>query len=194
MRVRLLHLLVLAGLAATPASNAIQQPQLPVAICVVAPRVEPVEEADALGIVPVGRPRLVVVEPLLELRIERQRAPVWRLVGTPAQPIRTPLDWPTAPILPGELVLLQLRPESSPAEAFAHVHLVGAAPERMQATEALIQQLGTDPSAWLSAIDTALRQGDVPVAWSLLFSPRRPVGDPDLEALTQEVIRRGCGG
>lgn len=193
MRLRLVNLLVLAGLAATPASNAIQQPQLPVAVCVVAPRVEPVEEADALGIVPVARPRLVVVEPLLELRIARSRATTWRLVGSPGEPIRTPLDWPTAPILPGELVLLQLRPQDAPADAFAHVHLVGAATGRMESSRRLIEGLPASGPAWIGAIDTALRVGDVPLAWSLLFAPQAPA-DADLAALQEEVVRRGCGG
>ncbi|EDY38046.1 hypothetical protein CPCC7001_925 [Cyanobium sp. PCC 7001] len=193
MRLRLVNLLVLAGLAATPASNAIQQPQLPVAVCVVAPRVEPVEEADALGIVPVDRPRLVVVEPLLELRIARARATTWRLVGSPGEPIRTPLDWPTAPILPGELVLLQLRPQDAPVDAFAHVHLVGAATGRMESSRRLIEGLPGSGPAWISAIDTALRAGDVPLAWSLLFAPQAPA-DADLAALQEEVVRRGCGG
>jgi hypothetical protein len=193
MRVRLVNLLVLALLAATPASNAIQQPQLPVAVCVVAPRVEPVEEADALGVVPVGRPRLVVVEPLLELRIARARAATWRLAGSAAEPIRTPLDWPTAPILPGELVLLQLRPQDAPSDAFAHVHLVGAAAERMESAGRLIEGLQSTGAAWIGAIDTALRQGDVPLAWSLLFAPQAP-DDADLQALREEVVLRGCGG
>ena len=65
MHSRLITGLVLVGLAATPSSRALQQPELPVAVCVVAPRVEPVEMADALGVVPVSRPRLVLVEPLL---------------------------------------------------------------------------------------------------------------------------------
>jgi hypothetical protein len=193
MRLRLVNMLVLAGLVATPASNAIQQPQLPVAVCVVAPRVEPVEDADALGIVPVARPRLVLVEPLLELRIARSRTATWRLVGSPGEPILTPLDWPTAPILPGELVLLQLRPQDAPADAFAHVHLVGAAAGRMESARRLIEGLPASGPAWISAIDTALRAGDVPLAWSLLFAPQAPA-DADLEALQDEVVRRGCGG
>ena len=194
MHSRLITGLVLVGLAATPSSRALQQPELPVAVCVVAPRVEPVEMADALGVVPVSRPRLVLVEPLLELRIERPRADTWRLVGSPDQPIRTPLDWPTTPILPGEPVLLQLRPEDASAEAFAHVYLVGASASRMAESQRLIGQLSAEGQAadWLGAIDSALREGDVPLAWALLFAPQLP-DDDQLGALQQEVIRRGCG-
>ncbi|MFQ6539200.1 MULTISPECIES: hypothetical protein [Aphanothece] len=197
---RLTTLLLLAGLLVVPADAAgpspmlaIQQPEPPVAVCVVTPRVEPVEDADALGIVPVSRPRLIVVEPLLELRIARPGAATWILTGTREQPIRTPLDWPTSPIGPGELILLQLRPSEAPAEAFAHVHLVGASETRMATTERLIRQLARQASDWLAAIESALQAGDVPVAWSLLFAPEAPA-DPELEDLQVEVIRRGCGG
>jgi hypothetical protein len=195
---RLMTLLLLAGLVTVPASAAdpqlaIQQPEPPVAVCVVTPRVEPVEEADALGIVPVSRPRLIVVEPLLEMRIARPGATTWSLTGTRDQPIRTPLDWPTSPIGPGELILLQLRPSEAPADAFAHVHLVGASASRMAATQQLIRQLDRQGSTWLASIEAALQAGDVPVAWSLLFAPEAPP-DRDLEALQEEVIRRGCGG
>ena len=175
-----------------PPRQALQYPEAPVAVCVVTPRVEPVEAADALGLVPVPRPRLIVVEPLLELRIQRAGSPPWTLTGTVEEPIPIPLDWPTSPIAPEEVILLQLRPREAPAEAFAHVYLVGASASRMAATQALVQRLPPQGSFWLDAIETALTAGDVPVAWALLFSPQAPL-DSDLQALQQEVIRRGCG-
>lgn len=194
MHSRLMTGVVLVGLAATPSSRALQQPEQPVAVCVVAPRVEPVEMADALGVVPVSRPRLVVVEPLLELRIERPRAQTWRLLGSRDQPIATPLDWPTTPIRPDEPVLLQLRPRDASEGAFAHVHLVGASADRMARSQRLIDQLsrGGPDADWLGTIDRALQDGDVALAWALLFAPQIP-DDGQLRGLQQEVIQRGCG-
>ena len=189
-----------AGLALTlllsllPAgAAAIQQSDRNVAVCVVAPRVEPVEEADALGVVPTPRPRLVVVEPLLEIRIQRQGHPTWQRQGSRDQPILTPLDWPAAPIQPGELVLLQLRPLEAAAESFAHVQLAGASSGRMASTAALIRSLGQRGEAWLAAFEQALDRGDVPLAWALLFHPNTPA-TAELISLQQEVIRRGCSG
>ena len=80
-------------------AQALQRPVDPVAVCVVAPRVEPVTEGDAIGLVPTPMPMLVVVEPLLELRIERQAC--WpgsslRLQDAPSAP-PWPGPWPPLP-------------------------------------------------------------------------------------------------
>jgi hypothetical protein len=184
--------LTLMLLPLLPASAAIAPQDQPVAVCVISPRVEPVETVDGFGVVPTPTPRLVVLEPLLELRIQRQGQPTWQRSGSAASPIRTPLDWPTTPIAPGEFVLLQLRPKGAAAEAFAHVQLAGGSEQRMGATSALLTRLGQDGDAWLEAFDQALDFGDVPLAWTLLFHPQAP-RSADLDALRDEVIRRGCG-
>ena len=178
-------------LLATPARS-LQRPADAVAVCVVAPRVEPVAEGDAVGLVPTPAPQLVVVEPLLELRIERQGRLVWRQLAAAGQALRLPLAWPLDPIAPGEVLLLRLRPEQAAEGSFAHVQLVGAPAERMASTAALIRSLGQRPLAWLAAIEASLEAGDVPLAWALLFDSRLP-NAPDLTALRAEVVRRGCG-
>lgn len=166
-------------------------PTASAAVCVIAPRVEPFADIDALGMVPTPRPRLVVVEPLLELRIQRPGQPIWERRGTLARPILTPLDWPTAPLAPGELVLLQLRPTDAEAGAYAHVQLAGASAARMESTRRLLASLGRDGAAWLAAFEAALDAGDVPLAWTLLFARESPPS-AELTALRQEVVRRGC--
>ena len=119
-------------------------------------------------------PLLVVVEPLLELRIERQGLLAWQQLAPPGRPFRAPLAWPLAPIAPGEVVVLRLRPEQAAEGSFAQVQLVGADAERMARTAALIHSLGQRPPAWLAAIETALEAGDVSLAWALLFDPPAP--------------------
>lgn len=190
---RWLLLLTLVSLPGWPVITraAIHQQAAAVAVCVVAPRVEAVSGIDALGVVPLPSPRLVIVEPLLELRIERQGKPTWQRRGSLDQPLSTPIDWPMSPIQPEELVLLQLRPRDAPADSFAHVHLAGASRQRMEAAEQLVEALGRSAAAWLRAFEAALDSGDVPLAWALLFHPEIPKA-AELTALQEEVIRRGC--
>lgn len=187
----LLMALGLGLLFGNPA-QALQRPVDPVAVCVVSPRVEPVSEGDAIGLVPTPTPLLVVIEPLLELQIERQGRTVWQQLAPVGRPFRAPLAWPLAPIAPGEVVVLRLRPEQAAEGSFAHVQLVGAEAERMVSTASLIRSLAQHPPAWLAAIETALEAGDVSLAWALLFEPQLPDA-ADLISLRAEVVRRGCG-
>lgn len=181
---------MLLALALTLA--ALRGNDLPAAVCVVSPRVEALSQGDARGEVPLPSPQLVVIEPLQEVRIERAGRLVWRRVAGATQPIQGSLGWPVAPIAPGEEVLLRLRPRLAPEGAYAHVELIGARPDRMQAAKALVASLGNRPSAWGAAIEAALVAQDVPLAWALLFHPAIPA-DPELQVLRDEVIRRGCG-
>ncbi|WP_255003435.1 hypothetical protein [Cyanobium sp. HWJ4-Hawea] len=164
----------------------------PVAVCVVAPRVEPVQQGDALGVVPTPRPQLLVTEPLLELRLERNGRLAWQKFGTLSQPLTGPIAWPIAPLAPGEVVLVRLRPLQAAAGSFAHVQLIGASAQRMASTHALMRSLAQRPAAWLKAVDTALDRGDVPLAWTLLFAPAAPQS-PGLQDLRDQVLRQGCG-
>lgn len=164
----------------------------PVVVCVLAPRVEAVDEGDAVGALLSAKPLLVVVEPLQEVRIERAGRLLWRGRAGPGQSIRAPLPWPLAPIQPGEQLLLRLQPVGASAESFAHVQLRGASAARMASTAALIERLGPGPQAWLAAVETALQDGDVALAWALLFAPQAPQAG-ELDSLRAEVLRRGCG-
>ncbi len=189
---RVLLGLLSLGTLLPAAAMQIQHEPAAVAVCVVAPRVEPVEDADGAGVVPVPDPSLVVIEPLQELRIERAGLPVWRSQAKEGAALPMPFLWPTAPIRPGETVLVRLRPQQAPLDAFAHVLLVGASAGRMDATTDLLSSLGGSAEGWLLAIEAALQSGDVPLAWALLFAPQAPLSS-DLVALRQEVVRRGCG-
>jgi hypothetical protein len=191
---RSLTLAVLLALLPAAPLQALQNPAVEpeVAVCVLAPRVEPVEDADGAGVVPVPRPSLLVIEPLQEVRIERAGQPRWIRRAPRGSALPMPLAWTAPPIRSGESVLVRLRPQQAPPEAFAHVLLVGDTPRRMAETAGLIGSLGRSGPAWLGAIEAALLAGDVALAWALLFSPEAPTS-PDLEALRAEVVRRGCG-
>ncbi|MGB5136161.1 MAG: hypothetical protein WBN89_13405 [Prochlorococcaceae cyanobacterium] len=163
-----------------------------VAVCVVAPRVEPMDDLDAYGLVLTPEPVLVLAEPLLELQIQRLNRDPWMLRGSADRPIATPMLWPTDPINPDEPVLLQMRPVGASPEAFAHVQLMGASRQRMEQTLQLLEALGEDPLTWLAAFEQALEQQDVPLAWTLLFDRRSP-SSPELNQLRRTVVERGCG-
>jgi len=164
----------------------------PVAVCVVAPRVEAVQQGDAIGVVPTPRPVLLVVEPLLEIRLERAGRVVWRRVANSGEVITGPMAWPGLPLAPGEVVLLRLRPQQAEPGSFAHVQLIGGSAARMVQTARLMAALADRPGAWLKAVDAALDQGDVPLAWTLLFAPQAPLS-PELQELRNQVLLQGCG-
>ena len=164
----------------------------PVAVCVVAPRVEAVQQGDAIGVVPTPRPVLLVVEPLLEIRLERAGRVVWRHVARSGEVITGPMAWPGLPLAPGEVVLLRLRPQQAAPGTFAHVQLIGGSAARMAQTARLMAALAHRPAAWLQAVDAALDQGDVPLAWTLLFAPNAPLS-PELQELRNLVLKQGCG-
>ena len=164
----------------------------PVAVCVVAPRVDAVQQGDAIGVVPTPRPVLLVVEPLLEIRLERAGRVVWRRVANPGEVITGPMAWPGLPLAPGEVVLLRLRPEQAGPGSFAHVQLIGGSAARMAQTARLMAAMAQKPSAWLQAVDAALDQADVPLAWTLLFAPNAPLS-PELQQLRNQVLQQGCG-
>jgi hypothetical protein len=185
-----LAMLMLGG--SDPGSVTAQGEGAEVAVCVVAPRIEPLDGVDAYGIVLTPEPMLVVVEPLLELQIQRQQLPPWQQRGSRSRPIFTPMAWPAEPIEPDELVLLQLRPLGAERDAFAHVQLVGASAERMKESVRLLETLGSNPDTWQAAFEQALERGDVPLAWTLLFDRRSP-SSPDLDQLRRTVFERGCG-
>ena len=164
----------------------------PVAVCVVAPRVEAVQQGDAIGVVPTPRPVVLVVEPLLEIRLERAGRVVWRRVASAGEVITGPMAWPGLPLAPGEVVLLRLRPQQAEPGTFAHVQLIGGSAARMAQTARLMAALAHRPVAWLKAVDSALDQGDVPLAWTLLFAPNAPLS-PELQELRNQVLQQGCG-
>jgi len=185
-------LLALALAPVLPHLRATDRQADPVAVCVVAPRVEAVQQGDAIGVVPTPRPVLLVVEPLLEIRLERAGRVVWRRVANPGEVITGPMAWPGLPLAPGEVVLLRLRPQQAGPGSFAHVQLIGGSAARMAQTARLMAALAQKPAAWLQAVDAALDQGDVPLAWTLLFAPNAPLS-PELQELRNQVLKQGCG-
>lgn len=192
-RLALLLGAVLLPMPLLPIAQASTRQGEPVQVCILSPRVEPIDEGEAFGEVPTGAPTLLVVEPLQLVRLETPNGRLlWSRRAEPGQALPVPLAWPLPPLQPDQQVLLRLQSQGAAADAFAHVHLQAAGRARMAATTALMATLGDRVDAWMAAINRALEQGDVPLAWALLFAPQAPASEA-LESLRQEVRRRGCG-
>lgn len=192
-RLAVVLLLAGSGLSTPMGIRAATRQGEPVQVCVLSPRVEPVDEGDAFGEVPVAAPTLLVVEPLQLVRLESLDGRLlWHRRAPAGRSLPAPLPWPVAPLRPGQQVLLRLQPLGAADDAFAHVRLQAAGPAAMAATTALMLTLGGRVEAWMAAINRALEAGDVSLAWALLYSPQAPASAV-LQDLRQEVWRRGCG-
>ena len=188
----LLLLAVLPVLSGAAAHAAVQQGQA-VELCVLVPRVEPIDEGQAFGEVPTTHPTLLVVEPLQQVRIEAASGQLlWSRRFAADQPLTGPLLWPLSGLRSSDEVVLRLQPVGAPDDAYAQVQLRAAPAARMAATAALIAALGPAPEAWMAAINRALEAADVPLAWSVLFAPQAPASQA-LDELRHELLRRGCG-
>lgn len=164
-----------------------------VEVCVLVPRVEALDEGEAVGELPTATPVLLVVEPLRQVRIETANGRLlWNRLAPAGAALERPLPWPLPPLEPEQEVVLRLQPLGAADDAYAHVRLRAAPAARLTATAVLIAQLGRSGDAWLAALRTALAAGDVPLAWTLLYAPQAPATEALLD-LRRELLRRGCG-
>ncbi len=163
-----------------------------VEVCVISPHLAMTPSGEAVATVAMGRPTLLAVGPLNEVRIERAGKIVWRRLASSTEAIEGPITWPLAPLQPGETVDVKLRPRGAPGGDFAVIQLVGAAALEMNRADALLQGLGADPALWQQAIEQQLDQGHMALAWELLFERRSPIS-PSLDELRRMVYQRGCG-
>lgn len=184
--------LALLGFSPLPVQARARQAEA-VEVCVLVPRVESVDEGEAVGELPTATPVLLVVEPLRQVRIESADGQLlWSRRAPAGAALERPLPWPLAPLKPDQEVVLRLQPVGAADDAYAHVRLRAGDAARLKATAALISTLGRSGDAWLAALHTALAAGDVPLAWTLLYAPQSP-GSDALQELRRELLRRGCG-
>jgi len=181
----------LIGLSKIPVAAGGSRGGSAMAVYLSAPRANIVAQGRAVAVTPLPQPTILAADPLNEVRILRGQQVVWQQRASSTTPIEGPISWPIAPIQPGEELTLQLRPRSGIGGDFAVVTLRGAAATEQQAAVALVQRLGTNSGAWLQAVEKALDQEQVPLAWALLFAPQDP-SSAQLDGLRQEVFRRGC--
>jgi hypothetical protein len=161
------------------------------AVCVITPRTELDTKGLARALVPFPRPTILAAGPLNEVRIDRDGQPIWRQRASSKAAIQGPIGWPIAPLQPGEQLTLLLRPRGASGGDFARIELTSANASEMEANQSLITRLGSNANAWLKAVDQALDEGKVSLAWGMLFHPGSPKS-PSLNDLREAVRQQGC--
>ena len=143
-------------------------------VCLSSPQIKRQSTGDAIGLVLLGSPTLVFLNPLNEVQIERDNKVAWQKLAKSGQPITGPIPWPLAPIQPDETVKLRLRPQGASGADFANITLRGAPTETMEANSNLVRSLGTNTEAWINSILQQLEQSKYALARAILFAPEAP--------------------
>ena len=181
---------------ALPSTASRWQPpqQQELSVCLITPRVGGTAARLPLAVVALSRPTLFSVEPLQEVQILAGKRLLWRRQSAgQLGVIEGPIAWPLAPIRPGQVLSLRLRPLGTGPADFAVIRLQGAPAQRLAQGDALLRSLGSDPIRWRTAVDRALQQADLPLAAALLFAFEGP-SDPELNDLRRTVLQRSCPG
>ena len=161
------------------------------AVCVITPRTELDTNGLARALVSFPRPTILAAGPLNEVRIDRDGQPIWLQRASSKAAIQGAIGWPIAPIQPGEHLTLLLRPRGASGGDFARIELTSANASEMKANQALVARLGRDANAWLMAVDQALDEGKVSLAWGLLFNPQSPEST-SMNDLRKTIKEQAC--
>ena len=173
--------------ASTPHSSPTEE-----SVCVIAPRLPPLPDGTARAVVALRAPTLFAQGQFAAVWLEKNGRLLWQRQAGAHGPIEGPMPWPLAPLQPGELLQLRLRPLTAADDSVATVQLMAAPAPVLVRNQALLRSLANDPVAWLGAVNQALNRQDIPLAWGLLFAFEGP-RSPELDALRLTVFERGCG-
>lgn len=161
-------------------------------VCVLAPDITTSATAPPTATIPLSRPTLFIREPLVEIRLERDGALLWRASPPLATPLEGPRAWPLDPLQPNQRLTLRLRPLGADPGQFATIRLQAAGRPRLEAGDTLLRSLlAGPPTAWRPTLETLLAKGDRPLATALLFAREGP-DEPSLNALRLEAARTSC--
>jgi hypothetical protein len=161
-------------------------------ICVIAPRLTSLPNGTVRAVVALSAPTLFAQGQFAAVWLEQNGRKLWQRLAAAHDPIEGPMPWPLAPLQPGELMQLRLRPLSAADDTVATVELMAAPARVLERNQSLLRSLGNNPVAWLEAVNQALHRQDTPLAWGLLFAFEGP-RSPELDALRLTVFERGCG-
>jgi len=192
MKARLfVHAVLLGGLQLS-AAQALPASERALEVCLLTPVAR--EEAPGLvqALTPAAEPTLFARGQFEDIRLERGDQLLWSRQARLGEPLEGPQAWPLAPLRPGEHVLLRLRPLGAGPADYASIELIGGSPVSMRRQAQLRQALGSDPAAWLAAVNAALQNSRPEEALALLFDVRGPAS-PELNALRREVHDQACG-
>ena len=164
-------------------------------LCLLSPYVTSPQQG---AITPTATPTIRVLQPLNEVRIDKDGRTIWRKVASSSQAINGHMAWPLPPLKPGEQVELVLRPRGASGGDQARVRLQAASADVLAQTRELLDNLSSHPEGWGSAVVDALRNNNNALAMVLLHARNNGAssgetsnGDATLEHLIQATACQG---
>ena len=134
-------------------------------LCLISPFVSSPQEG---AITPTATPTIRVLQPLNEVRIEKNGRTLWRKVASSSQAINSVMAWPLPPLQPGEQLELVLRPRGASGGDIARVPLQAASADVLAETREILNSLEGNPEGWESAVLNALQSDNKALAVVLL--------------------------
>ena len=159
-------------------------------LCLISPFVASQQEG---AVTPTATPTIRVLQPLNEVRIEKDGLTLWRKVASSSQAIEGLISWPLAPLEPGDQLQLVLRSRGASGADAARIPLRAASAAVLDETRALLKSVEDTPSAWESAMGDALQSNNQPLAVVLLNAKATASSNRD-GSLEQLIQASACGG
>lgn len=152
-------------------------------LCLISPFVASQRE----GVVtPTATPTIRVLQPLNEVRIEKDGITVWRKVASSSQGIQGLIAWPLPSLEPGDQLQLVLRPRGASGGDAARIPLQAASAAVLNETRALLTRVEDNPLAWESAMGDALQSNNQSLAMVLLNA--QPTASSPRDGSLDELI------
>ena len=159
-------------------------------LCLISPFVASQQEG---AVTPTATPTIRVLQPLNEVRIEKDGLTLWRKVASSRQAIEGLISWPLAPLEPGDQLQLVLRPRGASGGDAAHIPLQAASAAVLDQTHALLKRVKDNPMAWESAMADALQSNNQALAMVLLNA--QPTASSPRDGSLDELIEaNACQG
>ena len=159
-------------------------------LCLISPFVASQQEG---AVTPTATPNIRVLQPLNEVRIEKDGLTRWRKVASSSQAIEGLMAWPLAPLEPGEQLQLVLRARGASGGDAARIPFRAASAGVLDQTRALLKSVENNPIAWESAMADALQSNNKALAMVLLNA--QPTGSSRrVGSLDELVDASACRG
>lgn len=159
-------------------------------LCLISPFVASQQEG---AVTPTATPTIRVLQPLNEVRIEKDGLTLWRKVASSSQAIEGLMAWPLAPLEPGEQLQLVLRARGASGGDAARIPLQAASAAVLDKTSALLKSVKDNPMAWESAMGDALQNNNQALAMVLL-NAQSTASSPRDGSLDQLIEASACRG
>jgi hypothetical protein len=159
-------------------------------LCLISPFVASQQEG---AVTPTATPTIRVLQPLNEVRLEKDGLTLWRKVASSSQAIEGLIAWPLPPLEPREQMELVLRPRGSSGGDAARVPLQAARTAVLAETRELLESIEDNPLAWESAMGDALQNNNQALAMVLL-NARSHASSPRNDSLEQLIQAGTCRG